>query len=177
MKQFLKNTYLSLFNHIVNKIPSYTVRHLIYKNIGRMGLGKNSNIQMGLKVYDPWKIIIGDNCVINNDVVLDGRGHLIIGNNVNISPYVKIFTAEHDVNDENFKYTVEKVIIQDYAWISTSAIILPGIVIGKGAVVTAGSVVTKNIPDFTIVGGVPAKVIKERNNDLKYKLNYRKAFH
>ncbi|WLR61562.1 acyltransferase [Guptibacillus hwajinpoensis] len=174
---FLKNLYLSFFNHFINKLPSYVIRHFLYRYLGKINLGTQTNIQMGLTVYAPWNIKIGNNSAINNDVVLDGRGELVIGDNVNISPFAKIFTAEHDVNDPQFKYTEGSVIIEDYAWISTNSIVLPGVRIGKGAVITAGAVVTKNVEEFNIVGGVPAKKIGERATELEYKLNFRKAFH
>lgn len=174
MRQIIINAMLGIANHIINKIPFYCIRHTIYRCIYRMKLGKQTNIQMHLFVYSPWKIEIKDNSVINNDVVLDGRGGLIIGQNVNISPYAQIYSAEHDVNDSYFKYTTAKVMIEDYAWISTKSTILPGVTIGKGAVVAAGSVVTKDVLPYDIVGGIPAKKIGERNHDLRYKLNYRK---
>nr|WP_255551563.1 acyltransferase [Sporosarcina sp. E16_8] len=100
-----------------------------------------------------------------------------IGNNVNISPYVKIYTADHAVNSSEFTYNEDTVIIKDYAWISTNSLILPGVTIGEGAVVAAGSVVTKNVDDFAIVGGVPAKKIGERNKQLDYKPDFKKYWH
>lgn len=177
MKMALINTMLSIANHIVNKIPSYTIRHFLYKKILKMKIGGETNIQMGLLVYSPWKIKIGNNSVVNNSVVLDGRGSLEIGNNVNISPYAQIYTADHDVNSPDFAYRSSPVIIKDYAWISTRSIILPGVTIGEGAVISAGAVVTKDVEPYKIAGGIPAKVIGERSRDLTYNLNYRKLFH
>ena len=175
--KFFYDFYLFFLNKVVASIPSYTVRHFFYKVLGKIVIGKFTNIQMGLILYKPWRIVIGKNTVINNNVLLDGRGQLIIGNNVNISPFVKIFTAEHDLNDPLFKYVEDKVVVKDYAWISTNAIILPGVQIGEGAVVASGAVVTKNVAPYTIVGGVPAKKIGHRNSNLSYELNYRKYFH
>ncbi|MEI2401379.1 acyltransferase [Niallia taxi] len=177
MRQIIINLALSIANHIINKIPSYNIRHFLYRNFFKMKLGKQSNIQMGLKVYSPWKITIKDNTVINNSVVIDGRGSIEIGSNVNISPYVQIYTAEHEVNSPFFDYSSDKVIINDYAWVSTRSIVLPGVNIGEGAVITAGAVVTKDVPPYHIVGGVPAKKIGERSKDLQYTLNYRKFMH
>jgi acetyltransferase-like isoleucine patch superfamily enzyme len=176
-KRFWYELYLSGFNYFFSYIPSYSIRHSVYKHAGKMKIGKNTNIQMGLKIYKPWSIEIGENTVINNNVVLDGRGTLLIGNNVNISPYVKIYSAEHDVNGSLFDYVEAEVKIEDYAWVSTASIVLPGVTIGRGAVVASGAVVTKDVDPFAIVGGVPAKKIGTRNKDLKYKLNYRKYFH
>jgi acetyltransferase-like isoleucine patch superfamily enzyme len=177
MRILLIEFMLSFANHIVNRIPFYELRKLLYKKLLFMKIGKHTNIQMGLRVYSPWKIKLANNSVINNNVVLDGRGSLNIGSNVNISPYVQIYTAEHDVNSSNFEYVSEKVVIEDYAWISTNSIVLPGVTIGKGAVVSAGALVTKDVEPYAIVGGVPAKKIGSRSKELKYVLNYKKFLH
>ena len=82
-----------------------------------------------------------------------------------------IYNAEHAINDEAFKATQNPVVIDDYVFIGPRAIILPGVTIGKGAVVAGGAVVTKDIEAFNIVGGVPAKVIGERENkEPRYRL-------
>ena len=110
---------------------------------------------------------VGDSCF------LDYRGSIEIGKNVNISSQVIILTADHDPNDKNFKSRIKKTIIEDYAWLSTRSMVLPGIRIGKGAVVAAGAVVTKDVPPYVIVGGVPAKIITERRKDLDYDINFK----
>ena len=81
-----------------------------------------------------------------------------------------IYNTEHDINDPNFNPVFGEVIIEDYVFIGPRAIILPGVEIGKGAVVAAGAVVTKDVPPFAIVGGIPAKIIGERKTK---KLNYK----
>jgi len=82
-----------------------------------------------------------------------------------------IYNSEHDISDENFKATSAPVTIEDYVFIGPRAIILPGVTVHKGAVVAAGAVVTKDIPEFMIVGGVPAKEIGQRENkNPNYKL-------
>jgi maltose O-acetyltransferase len=121
--------------------------------------------------YDPANISIGNGTIIGERVVLDGRDTLDIGNHVDIASEVMIYNAEHDVQSENFHAVYGGVVIEDYVFIGPRAIILPGVTIGKGAVVGAGAVVTKDVEPFAIVGGVPAKVIGERQHkDLHYKL-------
>ena len=83
--------------------------------------------------------------------------------NVTIACETIIWTLHHDYNDKNFKTVGDKVIIDEYAWICSRVVILPGVTIGKGAVVASGSVVTKSVAPFTIVGGVPAKQIGKRD--------------
>jgi acetyltransferase-like isoleucine patch superfamily enzyme len=95
---------------------------------------------------------------------------LTIGSNVNISNEVMIWTLHHDYNDADFASTGQAVIIEDYVWLCSRSIILPGVTIGKGAVVAAGAVVTKNVEPYTVVGGIPAKQIAKRNENLTYDL-------
>ena len=86
-------------------------------------------------------------------------------------------TADHNVNSSRFEGQNKAVIIEDYVWVGTRAMILPGVTLGHGAVVAAGAVVTKSIPAFEIWGGIPARKIGERNSDLRYLVNYKRVFH
>ncbi len=89
---------------------------------------------------------------------------------------VWIWTMEHDPQDPYYRGTGGPVNIHDYAWISCRVVILPDVTIGKGAVVAAGAVVTKDVAPYAIVGGVPAKTIGKRTEDLRYQLGFHKAF-
>ena len=109
--------------------------------------------------------------------MLDGRyAKLIIGNNVDIAQETNIWTLEHDVNSTDHHEMGADVIIDDYVWIASRVTILPGVHIGKGAVIASGAVVTKDVPPYSIVGGVPAKVIGQRNTDLTYVNKYKPWF-
>lgn len=141
-------------------------------------IGQGSSVHMGLRLYTYGNINIGDACVIDRDCTLDARGSLTIGNNVNISPEVMILTAYHDPDAEEEFTGVEKaVVVEDYAWIATRAMVLPGVTIGRGAIVAAGSVVTKDVLPQTIVGGNPARLIRQRKGEQTYRLDYRRIFH
>jgi acetyltransferase-like isoleucine patch superfamily enzyme len=164
----LSGLFYYLCNYIFNRIPSYIFRNWVYKNLLQYELGKDVTIQMGCYIYTRGNLSIGDYSMINRDCVLDSRGGLQIGSRVNISPYVQIYTAEHDANSCDFAESRAPVTIGDYAWISTRSTILPGVTLGEGAIVAAGAVVTKDVPAYAIVGGVPAKVIGERNRNLEY---------
>lgn len=156
--------------HLVGYVPSHHIRRFYYRIAG-MQIGSGSSIHIGARFYELGNIKIGQDSIIGEKVVLDGRDKIIIGDHVSMATEVMIYNAEHDVHDENFEPKTEPVVIEDYVFIGPRAIILPGIKIGKGAVVGAGAVVTKDVPEFSIVGGVPAQVIGERQNkDLKYKL-------
>jgi acetyltransferase-like isoleucine patch superfamily enzyme len=151
-------------------IPCHGVRRFFYR-IGGMKIGRGSSIHMGAVFYDARNIRVGSDTIIGENAVLDGRAPLIVGSHVDLASEVMIYNAEHDINDEKFAANFAPVEISDYVFIGPRAIILPGVKIGKGAVVAAGAVVTKDVGEFEIVGGVPAKVIGERKlKDPKYKL-------
>ncbi len=113
---------------------------------------------------------IGENTCIGHHAVLDARGGLEFGRNVNVGSGVWIWTEEHDPNDPDFAVVGGKVVIEDYAWLASRATILPKVRIGEGCVVAAGAVVTKDMPAWSIVGGVPATVIGQRNRNMRYQL-------
>ena len=143
----------------------------------KVEIGQGSATLLGLRLYTRGNLTIGDHSVIDRDCVLDARGGITIGNNVNLAPEVMILTAYHDPDDENFKGITKAVTIEDYAWTATRSLILPGVTIGRSAVVGAGSVVTKDVEPGTIVGGNPARLIRERKGNQTYQLNYTRLFH
>jgi acetyltransferase-like isoleucine patch superfamily enzyme len=151
------------------KIPSQHLRHWVYRQLYQLKLGQDSVIFNNCEIRDPHRIVIGDYTSIGDHCILDGRGGLTIGNSVNLSTGVWIWTMEHMVNDPGFNNHVAPVFVEDHAWISCRTVLLPGVRIGKGAVVAAGAVVTKSVEPYAIVGGVPAKKIGERSQDLNYR--------
>lgn len=156
--------------HWAGNVPSHHFRRLIYR-LGGMKIGKGSTVHTGAKFYNAHGIKIGQDSIIGEGAVLDGRASLTIGNHVDIASEVMVYNSQHDVNDPSFKAISAPVEIGDYVFIGPRAIILPGIKIGKGAIVGAGAVVTKDVTDFMIVGGVPAKEIGQRQNkDPQYRL-------
>lgn len=161
---------------VSNFIPFHSIRKLFFQ-AGGVKIGKKSYIHMGARFYNPWNISIGFGTIVGDHCVLDGRAPLRIGNHVDIASEVMIYNSEHDVESEGFDPIVEPVHIGDYVFIGPRAIILAGVKIGRGAVVGAGAVVTKDVGDFEIVGGVPAKVIGERKNkDPHYRLGRPRLF-
>lgn len=167
---------LMLLNLISCTIPFHSVRKLAYRLAG-IKIGKNSYIHMGTRFYLPINITIGNGTVIGDHCFLDGRAKLEIGNNVDIASQVLIYNSEHDVQSEGFDPVEEPVEIGDYVFIGPRAIILPGVKIGKGAIVAAGAVVTTDVKPFEIAGGVPAKVIGERKDkNPHYKLGRARLF-
>lgn len=154
----------------VGYVPVHSVRRFFYR-LGGMSIGRGSSIHMGAVFYDASNITIGQDSIVGENSVLDGRGKLTIGNHVDIASEVMIYNGQHDIESLDFKAEFAKVEIGDYVFIGPRAIILPGVIIRKGAVVAAGAVVTKSVEEMKVVGGVPAKEIGERKlTDYKYKL-------
>lgn len=147
----------------IGYVPSHYFRRFFYRFWG-IKIGSGSTIHMGAVFYYPLNISIGNDSIIGENVVLDGRDKLTIRDHVDIASEVMIYNAQHNINDENFKAITAPVTIEDYVFIGPRAIILPGVTVKKGAVVGAGAVVTKDVEEFKIVGGVPAKEIGEREN-------------
>lgn len=161
---------------LVGHIPSHSLRNLSYKMHG-VKIGKGTKIHMGAEFYEPAGVEIGEDCTLGDHIFLDGRDKLQIGSHVDIASHVRIYNSEHDLDSEDFHARNEPVKIGDYVFIGPRAIILPGVTVGKGGVIAAGAVVTKDVPDFAIVGGVPAKVIGERKNkNPHYKLGRARLF-
>ena len=156
--------------------PSHVIRRLIVI-LSFESVGKNSSFLIGVEFRNPKNISVGRNSVINSRVLLDGRGgRLIIGDNVDIAQETNIWTLEHDVHSDFHTDKGGDVIIEDYVWIASRCTVLPGVRIGRGAVVAAGSVVTKDVAELCVVGGVPAKIIGFRKSGLKYQLNHKPLF-
>lgn len=128
--------------------------------------GKNINVEQNANFGNGSGIQIGNNSGIG--VRCSVRGPLFIGDNVMMGPEVMIITSNHDFSridipmNQQGSFPQKKVVIGNDVWIGTRAIILPGVKIGNGAIVGAGAIVTKDIPDYAIVGGNPARIIRYR---------------
>lgn len=167
---FLFLAYLGLM------VPSHHFRRFILR-LGGAKIGRGATVHTGCRFFSLKNLRIGEDTIIGNNAFLDGRAPLIIGSHVDIASEVMIYNSEHDLESADFKAREESVEIGDYVFIGPRAIILPGVKIGKGAVVAAGAVVTKDIPEFKIAGGVPAKEIGERKNkNPQYRLGRARLF-
>ncbi|MCR4911614.1 MAG: sugar O-acetyltransferase [Bacilli bacterium] len=106
------------------------------------------------------RVTFGKGVFINHSAILSASGGIEFQDGVSVAPGVRIATINHDFNNRHTIYTYGKVVIKKNAWIGMNVTICPGVTIGKNGVVAAGAVVTKDVPDNAVVGGVPAKVIK-----------------
>jgi len=160
---------ISVFS--VGKMPSHTLRKFFYVRVFRMNVAENVVIYHGLEIRAPEKCSIGKGSIIGDNATLDARRGLIIGENVNISSNVCMWSDQHDYDDPYFRCNSSSYLsikIGNRVWIGPNVTILPQVEIGEGAVIGAGSVVTKNVAPFTLVGGIPAKKIGDRSQDLQY---------
>lgn len=134
-------------------------------------IGNNTTICRNVEFRNTYNIEIGNGCTINKHTLLDGRGgKIIIGDNVDIAQETNIWTLEHDPHTHEAKGA--SVIIDDYVWIGNRTTILPGAHINKDSICGACSLITKDVPENTIVGGVPAKVLRKRDRTKDYKLSF-----
>lgn len=106
------------------------------------------------------RVKFGKGVFINHSAILSASGGIELEDGVMIAPGVRIATINHDMNDRHTIYTYGKVTIRKNAWLGMNVTVCPGVTIGKYAVVAAGAVVTKDVPDYAVVGGVPARIIR-----------------
>lgn len=147
-------------------IPSMHVRNFILRFVYSAKIARGAVVMGDVRFRRPSRIQIGTGTVVGERVELDGRASLFVGNHVNISSEVMIYTLQHDYKAPGFENSGAPVVIEDYVWLSTRCIVLPGIRIGQGAVIAAGAVVTKDVPPFAVMAGIPAKQIGTRPQDV-----------
>lgn len=180
MKILIANFRLYLFNAFLSKIPINFIRMFFVRFY--ITVGKNSFVSMNVKLLNTQpsrkQIQIGDNCMINPGVLLDGRiGRILISNNVDIARDVYIYTAQHDPHSDTHAIKSGDVIINEHVWIASRAIILPNVTLGKGCVIACGAIITKDVLENAIVGGIPGKQIGIRRSKLEYTINYQPPFY
>ena len=175
IRKFVGNIFLSYYRYSqfqVSKIPSHHVRLWLYRHIYCANIGSETVIYFGTELRGSWNLVINKGCIVGDNCILDARrGGIELGENVNVGSNVSFYTDSHDYNDPYFRASVSKVggiKVGNRAWIGPNVIILHDVQIGEGAVIAAGAVVTKDVPPFTVVGGIPAKIIGKRSTNLKY---------
>ena len=137
-----------------------------------INVGKGSSIHRGCKFFHVEKLRIGENSVVNFGCYLDNRRGITIGNNVGIAHNTKIYTSGHNIDSHEFETKGTPVVIEDDVFIFSNSLIMLGVTIHRGAIVLAGSVVTKDVEAWTVIGGNPAIKIRERQQKIAYKSKY-----
>lgn len=153
--------YLNIYKHFSTTLYSSVISLILNK------CGNNFKIQTNSKIIKHSKLTIGDNVSINHCSYINASGEVIIGNNVLIGPFVMIHSGNHNfqsklklIRDQG--HNLKKTIIGNDVWIASHVCILPGVSIGDGCVIGAGSIVTKSLPPYSIAVGNPAKILSFR---------------
>lgn len=154
--------------------PIHLLRVLALRAFGA-SISTTATVYHGFEVRCARKLSIGDRSSIGDGAVLDARGGLTIGDNVNMSSNVQIWSAQHDWKSSSFAFISAPVTIGNRAWIGPRVIILPGASIGEGSVIAAGAVVRGEVEPFCLVGGVPARKLGDRPRDIDYQLPTRRS--
>jgi putative colanic acid biosynthesis acetyltransferase WcaF len=160
-----------LYNRYLFNLPYMPLRIAYLRMLG-MRAGPHVYLFSGTEVLAPENITIAGNCHIGRYCQLDGRGGIEIGRNVVIASHTLLITADHDYQSDDFAGRLGRISIADRVWLGSRVLVQRGVTIGEGAVVAAGSVIAKNVDPWSVVGGVPARVIGERNRDQMYEIDY-----
>lgn len=169
LSKFKSSWYVTMqwgFSRLLQIVPSRRLRIAILNSVGAK-IDKNVSMFANVDIRNPKGLTVGEGTSIGPKVLLDARSELQIGKSVTIAYDAIVWTLHHEMNSTDFHTKGCKVIIDDYAWLCSRSVILPGVHVGYAAVVASGSVVTKDVEPYAIVGGVPAKKIGEREH-----LNY-----
>ena len=161
--------------NLAHRCLPFALRPLLYR-LCRFDIARSATLQGGVRFFHVGRLKIGEGTLVNRGVYLDNRAGLTIGKNVSIAHDVRIYTLGHDIDDAAFAPRGKPVGIGNYAVLFAGAMVMPGVQLGEGAVVMAGSVVTKSVAARRIVGGNPAQDLGERTGELTYTLGRRYWF-
>lgn len=158
---------------LLDLLPQF-LRNVVFK-IALEGFGSNeTTVDYKTYIRYPSKVSIGSGTTINRGCRFYASHfhkdvRIRIGNHVAVAPEVSFFAAGHDYTELSLPDIAASITVGDHAWIGARSIVLQGVTIGEGAVIAAGSVVTKDIPPYTVAAGVPARVIKKRDLNVQTK--------
>lgn len=164
-------------NFFITYIPFHFIRLFYYKHIMKFKIGKGSSIHLGCKFTAVTEFYMGKNSTINQYCRIDNRGGITIQDNVSLSPCVNLITADHDVYAFDCAGRQKEIVIKDYVFIGSDAMVLPGVVMEEGSVLGAKSLLTKPTLAYGIYVGIPAQLKDKRPTDLDYSASYKRWFH
>lgn len=167
-----------VLNHVVNRIPLVGMRLRAYAALGvNFEDASSSQIALGVEMWVGRRLTLGARSTIAQRCYIDARGGIEVGRDVSISREAALLTATHPPDDLDYLATLAPIKLETHSWIGMRALVLPGVSVGEGAVVGAGAVVTEDVAPYTIVAGVPAKVLRERARPMSYELHWRPSWH
>ncbi len=165
----------AFYNGIGTHLPTHALRCSVLRIWGA-SIGRGVAVQHGTTVLGIHGLAIASRSAIGRRCLLDARGGLFIGSDVEISDDVQFITAHHDPQSDTFAALSAPIEVGDHVWIASRATVLEGVTLGRGVVVAADSLVRQTVPDLAIVAGIPAKPTGKRTSSLTYSLNPREAF-
>ncbi len=165
---------LALINTVHGLLP-FALRPLLYR-LCAFRIHRDAAVQGGVRFFHVSRLAIGEGTLVNRGVYLDNRGGLTIGAQVSIAHDCRIYSLGHDIHDGLFTDKPQPVHIEDFCVLFAGAMVMPGVRLGRGAVVMAGSVVTRDVPPMRIVGGNPAQDLGPRQGEPTYRLDRRYWF-
>jgi putative colanic acid biosynthesis acetyltransferase WcaF len=180
LRNALKDLVLFGANRVVGPLPGHALRLGYYRHALRWQIGARSSIHHGLKIFGGrGRVWIGERSTLQMDCLIVGAGlaDLRIGDDVAIAYQSRLILGAHDILSPHFDGINGPITIEDHVFVATGATILLGVTLGRGSVVTAGSVVTKSVPPFAIVRGNPAQIVGSRPKNLDYSPEHFWTFH
>lgn len=148
--------------------PLFFWRAMLLRIFGAK-VGKGSRIYPNIKIWAPWLLQVEDVVAIANGVDVYNPGGVRLGHHVVLSQGSYLCGATHDFNDEGFPMVWKPIVIEPYGWVCARAIVLPGVIVGEGAVLGAGAVANKNLAPWSVYAGNPSCKVGERNRFVEAK--------
>jgi putative colanic acid biosynthesis acetyltransferase WcaF len=142
-------------------LPFSGVRVRLLRAFGA-SIGKGVVIKPGVRVKYPWRLWVDDHCWLGEDCWIDNIADVRIGSDVCLSQGSYLCTGNHDWTDPSFRLTEQPITVENGAWVGAKATVCPGVTIGIGAIVAAGSVANRTIPAYEVHAGNPAKFVRRR---------------
>lgn len=165
-------------NHVVNRIPLAGPRMRAYALLGvAFDEVASAHISLGVEMWAGRRLSMGARSTIGQRCYIDARGGVRIEADVSMSREAAVLTATHIPDDERFAARLAPVHLGRRCWIGMRALIMPGVRVGEGAVVGAGSIVTADVEPYTIVAGAPAVALRGRREPLDYRLDWRPSWY
>jgi putative colanic acid biosynthesis acetyltransferase WcaF len=153
--------FLSLVVFESGWFPLYGVKRWLLRLFGA-SVGRGVVIKPHVRIKYPWQLSVDDDCWIGEEAWIDNLAVVHLGHDVCLSQGAYLCTGSHDYRQVTFDLIVKPIVLEPEAWVAARAVLLPGVTVGRGAVVAAGSVVTTDVPRGTLSSGCPARVIRDR---------------
>lgn len=153
-----------VYSILVRPLPSkgFNKWYVLLLRLFGAQIGKNCTVKNSTRIWAPWNLKMENNSLIDSKCYCYNPGLIHLHSESIVSFNVSLITATHNIHSKNHELIIKPIVIHKFVWIATEAFLGPGVIVGEGAVVGARAVVVKNVEPWTVVGGNPAKFIKNR---------------